>query len=42
MIEVLANAMVTIVLQYINASSQHTVYLKQHNVIRQFYLKFKK
>ena len=38
--EVLANVMVVIILQYRRASNQHIVHLKLHNVICQLYLKY--
>lgn len=38
MIEVLANAMVIIILQYINVLNQHAVTLNLHNIIYQLYL----
>ena len=37
--EMLANAMVIIILQYVHVSNQHIVYLKLYNVTCQCYLK---
>lgn len=42
MIEVLANTVVVIILQYITAWNQHMYALNLHNVIYQLYLKKKK
>lgn len=40
--EVLANAKVVIMLQYINVPNQHTIHLNLHNVVCQLCLNFKK